>query len=157
MRFQDQLVKTTQRSLDDVCRSALAVPVARHDWSPGGLARSVLSQMREVATSATYFLPLVESGISATFNDETRREHKRFRQTFATVEECVREARQSTAQLCQAILSFADRDLEREVMLPFSPSLYTMADVLGLHHWNLVYHLGQINSIQLMLGDADMH
>lgn len=32
-----------------------------------------------------------------------------------------------------------------------------MADVLFLHSWNLTYHLGQINQLQLMLGDREMH
>jgi len=35
--------------------------------------------------------------------------------------------------------------------------IMTMADVLMLQRWNLTYHLGQINQIQLMLGDAEMH
>jgi hypothetical protein len=33
----------------------------------------------------------------------------------------------------------------------------TIADVLGMHYWNLTYHLGQINQIQMMLGDRQMH
>jgi hypothetical protein len=33
----------------------------------------------------------------------------------------------------------------------------TFAEILSLHHWNMVYHLGQINQIQLILGDKVMH
>ncbi|RYG47682.1 hypothetical protein EON79_06645, partial [bacterium] len=59
MRLQDYLVSVTQGALDDVCRAAQAVPADRIDWSPGGEARSVLEQMREVATGAELFAPLV--------------------------------------------------------------------------------------------------
>jgi hypothetical protein len=33
----------------------------------------------------------------------------------------------------------------------------TLAEVLGLPAWNMTYHLGQINQIQLVLGDREMH
>jgi len=29
--------------------------------------------------------------------------------------------------------------------------------VIGKHAWNLAYHQGQINQIQLLLGDKQMH
>ena len=32
-----------------------------------------------------------------------------------------------------------------------------MADILMLHYHNMTYHLGQINFIQLMYGDKEMH
>ena len=42
--------------------------------------------------------------------------------------------------------------------LPFGGGMtVSMADVLMMHYWNATYHLGQINQIQLMLGDKAMH
>jgi hypothetical protein len=42
--------------------------------------------------------------------------------------------------------------------MPFGGGVVmTMADILSLPSWNMVYHLGQINQIQLMLGDREMH
>jgi hypothetical protein len=157
MRYQDQVVKLTQKALGDVCRSASAVPADKLDWVPMGESRSVLNQMQEIATSATWFLPLVESGVVPVFDQEMAKAHTSFRRTMDHLEECIVEARQSTGQLCQAIIAFPDADLDREVVLPFGGGKTTMADVLQMHHWNMVYHLGQINQIQLMLGDAKMH
>ncbi|HWA84470.1 MAG TPA: DinB family protein [Fimbriimonadaceae bacterium] len=157
MRYQDQVVRLTQKALDDICRAATAIPADKLDWAPAGNARSALNQMQEIATSATWFLPLVESGVVPVFDKEMADNHTRFRKTLARLDECVVEARQSTGQLCQAIISFADEELEHEVTLPFGAGKTTMADVLQMHYWNMVYHLGQINQIQLMLGDSAMH
>lgn len=157
MRYQDQVVKLTQKALGDVCRAAVAVPSDRVDWSPMGNARSVLNQMQEIATSGTWFLPLVESGMVPVFDRETATNHKLFRETLDSLDDCIAEANQSTGQLCQAIIAFPDKDLENEVTLPFGAGKTTMADVLQMHYWNMVYHLGQINQIQLMLGDSAMH
>lgn len=157
MRYQEQIVKLTQKALGDICRAAVAVPDDKADWSPGGAARSVLHQMQEIATSATWFIPILESGVVPVFNDETRAGHTNFRKTLASISECVEESRQSTGQLCQAILAFPDTNLDKEITLPFGSGSTSMADVLAMHYWNMVYHLGQINQVQLMLGDRTMH
>ena len=157
MRYQDQVVKMTQKALDDVCRSASAIPLDKLTWSSMGGMRSVLNQMQEIATSGTWFIPIVESRVLPVFDQDMAKEHTRFRNTFRSLEECINEARQSTAQLCQAIVAFPDKDLDFEVNFPFGVGNTTMADVLAMHYWNMVYHLGQINQIQLMLGDQAMH
>src|ERR1044072_7189876 len=157
MRYQDQGVKLTQRALDDICRTALSVPADKLEWIPLGKARSVLNQMQEIATSATWFIPLVESGVVPVFDQEIKDNHTRFRAQMSHIDECIGEAQQSTGQLCQAIIAFPDSSLDVEVELPFGSGKTTMADVLAMHYWNMVYHLGQINLIQLMLGDSKMH
>lgn len=153
MRYQDQVVHQTQKALDDICRAAVAVPDEKRDWAPGGVARSVLGQMQEIAISGSWLLPVItqrsipDTGGGAfdmTAND--------------TIEKCIEAARGSTNQICQAISAFPDDRLEEEITMPFGGGMtMTMAEILGLHHWNMVYHLGQINQIQLMLGDRVMH
>ncbi|CAN5516559.1 hypothetical protein BH11ARM2_BH11ARM2_30230 [soil metagenome] len=153
MRLQDYLVSVTLGSLDDVCRAALAVPTDKADWSPGGEARSTLDQMREVATGAELFLPLVRGDGMPDFSV-----HMRTRAGLIDVESCAALARESTSNLCREIAAFPDERLDEEIALPFAGGVrWTMAELLGKHHWNLTYHLGQISQIQLMLGDRAMH
>ena len=60
--------------------------------------------------------------------------------------------------LCQAVMDLPDSRLDEEVWLPLGGGMnLTVAEVIGKHSWNLIYHLGQINQIQLMLGDRAMH
>ncbi|MEZ5163605.1 MAG: hypothetical protein R2688_07600 [Fimbriimonadaceae bacterium] len=64
----------------------------------------------------------------------------------------------TTSDLCNLIAEFPDDQLENEVTLPFGGGMtITMADVLSIHYWNTVYHQGQVNFIQMLLGDGDMH
>ena len=158
MRYQDQVVRATQKALDDVCRAAMSVPAEKLEWVPMGDARSALSQMQEVATAGAWFIPLVRDRKQPEFDEHARREAVRLRKSYDTIEKCVEAARDSTSGLCRAIAAFPDMELEDEMTLPFGGGVVmTMADVLGMHHWNLVYHLGHINQLQLMLGDREMH
>lgn len=158
MRYQDQVVRATQKALDDVCRAAQSVPEDKIEWIPMGDARSVLSQMQEVATAGAWFIPLVRDRKQPEFDEHARKEAIKIRQSYDTLDKCIEAARNSTSDLCQAIAAFPESALEEEMNLPFGGGVVmTMADVLGMHNWNLVYHLGQINQIQLMLGDREMH
>ena len=158
MRYQDQVVRATQKALDDVCRAALAMPTDKVDWVPMGDVRSVLSQMQEMATAGAWFIPIIRDRAQPEFTEHARREAVRLRQSYDTIEKCVEAARNSTSELCQEIAAFPESDLEEEMRLPFGGGVVmTMADVLGMHQWNMIYHLGQINQLQLMIGDREMH
>jgi len=158
MRLQEQLVKATQKAVEDVCRSARAVPAEKLDWSPGGDSRSVLNQMQEIATSARWFLPLVRDRKPPVFDEHALEESRRLRKSFDTLDKCITAARESTSELCREIAAFPDSALDQEMSLPFGGGMtVSMADVLMMHYWNATYHLGQINQIQLMLGDKAMH
>ena len=158
MRFQDGVVRITQKALDDVCRAALAIPAEKQDWSPGGDARSALNQMQEIAVAATWFLNVMQDLRVPREPERSIDETMERARQLKTIEECVEMARSTTSELCRAIAAFPPEALEVEATLPFGEGqTVSMADVLYLHAWNLTYHLGQLNQIQLMLGDREMH
>jgi len=155
MRLQDHLVKSTLKSLDDICRAALAVPEDKRDWIPMGAARSVLGQMQEIALAVNWLRPFV-TGEPAPGHD--REAMQRAAAELATVEQCVAAAREHVAEWCNLIADFPDERLGDEVTLPFGGGMQmSLSDVLGLPAWNMTYHLGQIAYVQLMLGDREMH
>jgi hypothetical protein len=156
------MVKMTQRAVDDICRAALALPGDAVEWTAGGEARSALDQMREIAQSAVWLLPLIKEKNASEFAKHPDKDpgHRHMPKTTGldTVTECVEMARKSTSELCKAIAAAPDSKLEEEMRLPFGGGLVmTFADLLGMHYWNLVYHLGQINQIGLAHGDKEMH
>lgn len=157
MRYQDQLVRLTQKAFDDLCRAALAVPEDKRAWNPGGESRSVLSQMQEVATTADFFMPILQEGVRD-FDQHVMKELARKRDSLSTVEQCIEAGREGVVELCTKIAEFPDQHLETEMTVPFGGGMVmSMADILDLPRWNFTYHLGQINQIQLMLGDRAMH
>lgn len=158
MRFQDQVVKFTQRALDDVLRAVDAMPSESLEWTPAPTCRSTLKQMQELASSATWLLPILRDGSVPKLDDHARREQRLAVERFDSIEKCRAEIRRSTALLCQFISEFPDERLEHEVTLPFGGGqTMTLADAMMLHAWNLIYHFGQINYIQTALGDLEMH
>ena len=158
MRYQDEIVRITQKALDDVCRAALAIPADKQDWTPMGEARSVLNQMQELAVAASWFLDIIQD-LRVTREPERDIDEMMVRaREIKSIEDCVETARKTTSELCRAISTFPEEALDAEVTLPFGAGqTASMADMLYMHAWNLTYHLGQINQIQLMLGDREMH
>lgn len=146
----------TQRALADLVRSVEAVPEDKLDWKPGEHARSALDQLREVAIAPRFHLAILKEGRLPDGDD-----HARFRKQAAglkSAREAIDTAMASTGELCEAIANFPDDRLEEEITLPFGGSLHlSMADVLVIHYWNMVYHNGQVNYIQTLLGDREMH
>jgi len=147
-----------QRALEDLCRSANAVRPEFHDWRPAGEARAVLSQMREIASSGYFFIPILKDRTPPTFSPEAMREAQDRMESYKTMLDCIASAREVTGEINLLILSIPDEELEKEIDLPFGGGMrVTIADVCVMHYWNMVYHHGQVNQIQLMLGDRDMH
>jgi hypothetical protein len=158
MRYQDQVVRATQRALDDIVRAAEAVPESKLGWVPMGEARSVLSQMQEIAASGDWFIPIVRDRTLPAFDEHARKESARMRAANDTLEKCIEAAKEGTSALCREIAHFPSESLEDELVLPFGGGIrMTMADILMLHYQNMTYHLGQINYVQLLLGDKEMH
>ncbi|MBS1707121.1 MAG: DinB family protein [Armatimonadetes bacterium] len=156
MRLQDQIVRMTQRALADLVRSVEAIEPDKQDWRPAEHARSALDQLREVAVVPRFHLMLLRDGHMPTGED-----HAGFRQEAAklsTVSDAIMAARNSTNDLCELIATFPDDRLEEEITLPFGGGMHvSMADVLTIHYWNMVYHHGQVNYIQTLYGDKEMH
>lgn len=155
MKIQDFIVRQTQKALGDFLRAVESLPEDKRDWSPVPDIRSAMSMVQEVAVVPSFHLRLVE-GLS--IPPELHGELQARASELVTFESGREAAMAATTELCQAILQFPSERLDDEVMLPFGPGMtFTMAEVLGLHHWNLVYHLGQVNYIQTALGDKEMH
>lgn len=158
MRLQDLIIRQTQKAMQDILRAVEALPVDRRDWQPSETSRSALHQLQEVAMVPDFYLRLLESGEMPPMDDHARQRTAEIRAGLADYEACRQAVMASTAKLCLAIKDFPDERLDEEVSLPFGGGMMmTMAELLALHAWNTTYHLGQINYIQTMLGDRDMH
>lgn len=155
MTVQELTVRQTQKALDDLIRAVEALPEDKRGWSPGESGRSALDQLKEVAMVPVFYVAVLQSGApSPELHGSLRAEAE----SLTSFEEVQQLARERTADLCARILSFPESRLDEEVTLPFNRGMtVTMADVLGLHYWNTVYHLGQVNFIQTLLGDREMH
>ena len=148
------IIQNTQKSTQLLATSALAIPIDKRAWSPGGVARTTISILQECATFPTFTVLTLanrrmpnEAEIQALVGDVDLK--------AASLETLIEVMNRQTEKLVESIKAFPEADLEKEMTFPWGT--YTMLGVMGFHYWNNTYHLGQINYLQMILGDAEMH
>ncbi len=153
---QDQLVKYTQKALHDFLTSVETLPEDKLDWAPSHTARSAFSMAQEIAMTCEFFAYFLQHRKMPLGDPHDGVAGAKLR--LRTIGDCRSAAEVGTARIIQLISDFPDEEMETEIALPFlNGRVMTMADVLGLYAWNLVYHYGQVNYIQTILGDMVMH
>lgn len=159
IKIQQQAVKMTRHALDDLLRTIKFVPEDKREWSPEGGARTVNDQLAECIQFAEGLCDWLTADFMPTSFD--REKYMARRQQLAEVcknlDRANELARARYEELYRVIENTPDSRLEQEYKLPFIPTPSTGADMLWFAYWNLVYHFGQINYIQTMLGDREMH
>ena len=58
--------------------------------------------------------------------------------------------------MCELIEAIPDERLAEERAMPWGQTM-TLAERRFICYWNLTYHNGQVNYLQLLLGDTEMH
>lgn len=159
MTIQQQASRMTREALASLFSAARHVPEDRRDWVPMGEARTVQGLLYECALTTPFYIAAAQGKMAefaSLVPDEATQELWRTRSEAAsTLEGAESVARETYAELCQALESVPDRRLGGVQPHPMDPSRQaTAADLLFLAYWNLVYHTGQVNYLQMMLGDV---
>jgi hypothetical protein len=145
------------RSVNDLFRSAKAMPEDKLTWRSGESCRTALEYLQECAQSLSWPKNLLQPG-GPNFDPEMFQKAMEERAQWTTVEACESAARKNLAETTEFIRDYPEDDLDRKISLPFMPDLtLSAAELLVSPYWNMTYHLGQINFIQLMYGDKEMH
>lgn len=144
----------TKEAQGSLFRTARHVPDdKRDDWKPLGEARSVLSQLVECATVPYFFASVLAGQPMDMHSPEAQAKRKEVESSITSLESAEAVANQSHEALYAAIA--ATTDLDAACPMPWNPDTKA-SDVIFFTYWNLVYHIGQINYIQLLLGDTEM-
>ena len=155
--LQEQAIKMTKEAEGSLFRAARHVPEDKRDeWKPLGEARSVLSQLVECATVPYFFASVLAGAPMDLSSPEAQAKRRELEASITSVESAEAVSKKAHELLFKAIAEVPDSDLDAKRPMPWDPST-TAADVMFFAYWNLVYHIGQINYIQLMLGDTEMH
>jgi len=149
------IAELTEDAYARLLRAAQAVPSDRAEWTVNEHGRSTLDQMQEVAVITRNFPAIVRSASFASFDRSAFEVAKTELPSLAAAITAVEAA---LPELLEVIRSFPMDQLENPIMLPFrggTPS--TMARLLAMPAWNSTYHDGQVNFIQRLYGDLEMH
>ena len=151
MRVQDFIASQTEVVMEGILRSVRALPADKLDWKPFDNGRSAMSQLQECAVSPEIFIRALSGG-GYVYTDDLKAK----REALTTIDAAERKLREGTGELLMAIRETPDSKLEDPIDLPWGAT-WRLVDVMNMHFWNLTYHVGQINYIQTLLGDFEMH
>lgn len=158
MKMQEFIIYQTQGAMQMFYNSARSMPEDKLTWQPEETARTPLDLAQECAYFPLWMIPLLVDRKSPEYTPEDYQAMKDLRASWTTVDACEAACRENSEKYFAAIRAIPDDELDTMVDLPFAPGMKdSLAGVAMFHYWNLVYHLGQINYVQRMYGDVEMH
>jgi len=156
MRYQDQAVRMTKFAMQELFKTARAVPADKLEWEPLDNGRSVLDQLQECAQSPLWFAEMLKPDWQPESAQEEAEAAAAQRRSWTTIDQCEQAAKRNCEALYEAIGRIPEDDLEREVPTPWGMTP-NVAEVALFQYWNATYHYGQTNYIQTLYGDHEMH
>lgn len=153
-RLQQQAAKMTRAAWEGLMRTAAFVPEEKRDWVPQGKARTLHDILAECAVLPGRWHALLLGNEELPPPD--REGYERAKAALNTLDKIKAAGDAGIAQLCQLIEAVPDERLEETRAMPWGGTM-TLADRLFICYWNLTYHDGQVNFLQMLLGDTEMH
>ncbi|MBX3118352.1 MAG: hypothetical protein KF784_04745 [Fimbriimonadaceae bacterium] len=158
MTSKDLIVRLTENSFKELFRTARTTQADKLDWKPAETARSTMEMLQECAQSPIWTVGLLNERKMPDFDQAMFEEMRNERAQWTTIDACEAEALNRLPKLLDAIDRFPEADMEQTMFLPFGGGrAFTFWELMMFPYWNAVYHVGQINYIQRMYGDVEMH
>jgi hypothetical protein len=153
LTVQQQAARLTRQAWEGLLRTAEFVPAEKRDWVPEGKARTYHDFMAECAIMADWGARFLKTGEFPPFDREA---YEKAKAGLDTLEKIKTAGNAGIERICAAIEAVPDAKLGETILTPWGMTM-TIADMLFTCYWNLVYHWGQVNYIQMLLGDTEMH
>ena len=146
--------KLNKSATENLIRNVRVMPDDKASWMPLDAGRSELDQLQECAIITGFTIyTLTNHALPPDFNEAFERE----KPEIDTLDKAVARMEERCAKLCETIENLPDADLDITVKLPWMEEPSSLAELMFMTYWNTVYHLGQVNYIQTLYGDKDMH
>ncbi|MBC7529676.1 MAG: DinB family protein [Chthonomonadaceae bacterium] len=131
----------------------MAIEEEKRNVSPGGVARTPLYMTAECAAINGMVAGFFRGEVIAMPSQEER---DAFIGSFDTTEKVLTLLETNTTALAEALSNLHDDQLAETVMTPFGREMsrFEFADMI-VGHMN--YHRGQLNYVQTLYGDSEMH
>lgn len=125
------------------------------EWSPLNQGRTVLDQIQECAVICLLSQETFSKRIDPVIDWE---QFGKMKVQFPTIEKAIEALETNTEALAKVLEAFPEEHLQDIVHLPWGPGMTkTFAQFMMMPIQNMIYHYGQINYIQTLYGDKDMH
>ncbi len=152
--IQQLAAKLNHEAVNGLIRNVRAMPEDKVNWQPLEKGRTTLSQLQECAIICGFSIyTLTNHALPPDFEGAYGRELG----DVDTVDKAIAKLEERSAALAKVIASVPDTDLEMTVKMPWLEQPSTLAELMLMNYWNLVYHIGQVSYIQTLYGDNEMH
>jgi hypothetical protein len=154
------LANTAQFMAQTIGRTVPFTPADKRNWAPMGAARTTMDVIQECAEALERITKFMKTGQFDRPTPEARAARaEALKKNPPKFEDLKTRLQKAAEAYAQAIEKFPEERWTEMVPSPF-PSLgqqMPLGTLLGIPVFNMVYHWGQINYIQTMLGDTEMH
>ncbi len=154
--FRADVEWLVEDGLDQLLASARAMPEDRWAWRPYDSGRSMLDQLAECRQVPEWFMKVFETKSLDHFTPEFMEEEHNAREQYESLDQLEEELREVYGRFVRSVARLSKADLLTEVPSRRGPSTTIQQFCLNPPR-NLVYHAGQINYIQTLYGDSEMH
>jgi len=148
MTPQELIVRRSRAQVDQLIATTSAMPEDRLRWQPLDNGRCVL----DLLADCVHCHWRVEKILRQRNFDDLPAAPDWESSDLATLQGLLKSSIEAWAEV---VLAIPDADLDSEFDAPWGKLV--VGDGLFHCYWNMVYHEGQINYIQTLYGDRDMH
>lgn len=148
-----ELANWTRRLTGMFAADLKAIAESSYTICPGGKCRTVAEFTSEVVGFNFMVSNLLKGQPAPMPSDEER---AAFASKFTTTDFCVQSIKDSGEALASAIEAATEESMAEPVTMPWGETMskWAMANLTANH---ILYHDGQLNYIQSLNGDAEMH
>ena len=148
-------VKLTTEANELLVRAVRAMPADKVVWRALDMGRSPLEMVVECGTTNMLMSQILNEMGMPPYDPEVAR---RSNASYDTISKAIGMLKDGTDALVNAIEIFPVKHLEDSLTLPFGGGMIrTYSEIMVMPYWNMTYHLGQINFVQTLYGDREMH
>lgn len=156
MTYPESMATITMDALESLMKTARAMPEERLTWQPMEVGRNVINQLAECIQVARWFTRIFTERDASFFTPEFIGAQRTERETWTTLADIERDIFGAHEALVAAMRAFPEGELEGSIEFrPGWAPTYRQMCYFPLR--NLWYHFGQVNYIQTLYGDKDMH
>lgn len=142
----------TVENAERLIKDAGYIPEEKLAWCPIGCAKTAAQILAEVAgTNARIAAPIRGEEPGAAAEEFAKRI-----EAASTLDELGQLVTESAGMVCRAIDALSEADLDKQVRMPWG-AMFPLGEAVFLPASHMNYHDGQINYIQLLLGDDKFH
>lgn len=156
MTIPEYVEGLTRYANNYLLRTVRAMPADRWSWKPMEEGRTVVDQVMECAQAADWFTRILTTRDAAFFTAEFIGAEREARAAATDLDAAEALLNHNSEAMFQAFRALEGQDMSEtvEIMPGWNDSL---ANVMFMPLRNLWYHIGQVNYIQTLYGDREMH